>query len=76
VPPTHAETVQAHNDALRHFEATHQAFGRAVERLWTRLLQAGPSDRQLRISTEVLVYLTRHLQTLINVMERHHDITR
>jgi hypothetical protein len=73
VAPPHTETVQAHSDAMRHFEATHQAFGRAVDDLWTRLHQAGPSDLQLRFSTEVLVYVTQHLQTLIDVMERHPD---
>jgi hypothetical protein len=76
VPPTHRETVEAYDEAMRRFEATWQEFGRAVETLWLALCQAGPSDIQLARATEVLVFLTKHLQTLLDVMERDHESQR
>jgi hypothetical protein len=65
--------MQAYAEAMRRFDATLQALGEAVCALWLALLQAGPSDPQLVRGTEVLVFVTTHLQTLINVMERHHE---
>jgi hypothetical protein len=76
VPPTHRETMQAYDEAMRRFEATLQALGEAVCALWIQLLQAGPSDPQLMRGTEILVFVTKHLQTLINIMERHRDPRR
>jgi hypothetical protein len=71
--PTHRETVQAYNEAMRRFEATLQAFGSAIETLWLALRQGGPSDTQLALGTEVLVSVTQHLRTLINMMARQHE---
>jgi hypothetical protein len=72
VPPSHADIVQAHLEATRRFQATYHAFGDAVTQLWLALQLAHPNDTQLTIGTRTLVHLTQHLQTLIDVMERHH----
>jgi hypothetical protein len=74
--PTHREAIQAYDEAMRRFEATLQEFGSAIDTLWMAPLQAGPSDTQLALGTEVLVFVTQHLQTLIHVMERHHESQR
>jgi hypothetical protein len=58
---------------MRRFEATLQEFGSAVDTLWMALRQAGPSDTQLALGTEVLVSLTQHLQTLIDILARHNE---